>query len=121
MRRVIEEILSQTTFPYRDRRPVILVGHDVQHDIVHLSKVGIDVDKMWNILEIVDNQGLQQFMRKMMNGQKLERILAEFELPYSHLHNAGNDAVYTLQSLVVLAIRQRQASLQRILVKEPDS
>lgn len=118
---MIEQILAQTTFPYNDRRPVVLVGHDVQQDVLHLSKVGVEVDKAWNIREIVDSQGLHQFMNRLTQGQKLERVLADFEIPYSHLHNAGNDAVYTLQSMIVTAVRQRQASLQRAGAKTSQS
>ena len=116
MRKVLKEIFAQTS--ERDgleKRPVVLVGHDIQNDIKYLARIGVWIQDMDNIKEIIDNQGLQQFMRRQPNAQGLERILGDLGIPFSHLHNAGNDAVYTLQSLIVLAVRQRQASLKRSL------
>lgn len=40
----------------------------------------------------------------------LGELLTELECPHSWLHNAGNDANYTLRALLLLAVRSHKAS-----------
>jgi hypothetical protein len=99
-------------------RRVIIVGHDVKQDIQFLNTLDFDVYAMANLLEVVDNQKLHQHRNKFYNGQSLCTILAGFDIPYRYLHNAGNDAMYTLQSLLSLAVIKRQESLARALERQ---
>lgn len=99
-------------------REVVFVGHDVKQDIQHLNSLDFDVYKMENLLEIVDNQKLHQHRSKFDNGQSLCTVLAGLKIPSQFLHNAGNDAVYTLQSLLRLAVLKRQESLVRAWKKQ---
>ena len=39
-------------------------------------------------------------------------VLAYLGISYRYLHNAGNDAVYTLQAMVALAVKKRVMSLE---------
>lgn len=114
---VVEEIMTPKSESGQPRS-VIIVGHDVKQDIDYLNSLGFDVYEMANLLEIVDNQKLHQHRRKFYNGQSLCAILAGLEIPYRFLHNAGNDAVYTLQSLLSLGILKRQESLAKALEKQ---
>lgn len=99
-------------------REVVFVGHDVKQDIQHLNSVDFDVYRMENLLEIVDNQKLHQHRSKFDNGQSLCTVLAGLKISSQFLHNAGNDAVYTLQSFLRLAVLKRQESLVRAWKKQ---
>lgn len=99
--------------PSGELRKVVLVGHDVNHDIALLESFDFDVYEMSNLLEVVDNQKLHQHRNRFYNGQALSTVLNNLDIPYTFLHNAGNDAVHTLQSLLRLAVLKRQESLLR--------
>lgn len=99
-------------------REVIVVGHDVKQDIQLLNSLDFDVYEMENLLEVVDNQKLHQHRSKFDNGQSLCTVLTGLKISYHFLHNAGNDAVYTLQSLLRLAVLKRQESLDRAWEKQ---
>lgn len=99
-------------------KKVVVVGHDVKQDVQHLHSLDFDVHEMENLLEIVDNQKLHQHRSKFYNGQSLCTVLAGLKIPYRFLHNAGNDAVYTLQSLLRLAVLKRHESLVRAWEKQ---
>ncbi|KAL2277666.1 hypothetical protein FJTKL_15259 [Diaporthe vaccinii] len=102
-------------------RKVVVVGHDVKQDVQYLKSLDFDVHEMENLLEIVDNQKLHQHRSKFYNGQSLCAVLAGLKISYRFLHNAGNDAVYTLQSLLRLAVLKRQESLARAWEKQASS
>lgn len=114
---VVEEIMNPQSESGQPRS-VVIVGHDVKQDIDYLGSLGFDVYEMGHLLEIVDNQKLHQHRRKFYNGQSLSAILAGLEIPYRFLHNAGNDAVYTLQSLLRLGVLKREESLAKALEKQ---
>lgn len=99
-------------------RNVVVVGHDVKQDVQYLRSLDFDVHEMENLLEIVDNQKLHQHRSKFYNAQSLCTVLAGLKIPYQFLHNAGNDAVYTLQSLLRLAVLKRRESLDRAWEKQ---
>lgn len=96
-----------------DLRKVVVIGHDVKQDIQYLNSLDFDVYEMENLLEVVDNQKLHQHRSKFYNGQSLCTVLTGLKISYRFLHNAGNDAVYTLQCLLRLALLKRQESLVR--------
>ncbi|KAJ0109196.1 hypothetical protein J7T55_009527 [Diaporthe amygdali] len=114
---VVEDIMSPK-LDSGELRKVVVVGHDVKQDIQHLNTLDFDVHAMENLLEVIDNQSLHQHRSKFYNGQSLCAILAGLDISYRFLHNAGNDAVYTLQSLLCLAVLKRQESLVRALKKQ---
>lgn len=102
----------------RNPRKVVVVGHDVKQDIQYLNSLDFEVYEMENLLEVVDNQKLHQHRSKFYNGQSLCTVLTGLKISYQFLHNAGNDAVYTLQSLLRLALLKRQESLVKAWEKQ---
>lgn len=92
-------------------RKVVIVGHDVKQDITLLYNMDIDIYRLPGLLEIVDNQRMQQHNSKYVDPQKLSIVLSGLHIPHCYLHNGGNDAVYTLQAMLALAVRKRQTSL----------
>ncbi|KAK7717482.1 hypothetical protein SLS64_002974 [Diaporthe eres] len=114
---VVEGIMSPKS-ESGQLRNVVVVGHDVKQDVQYLKSLDFDVSEMENLLEVVDNQKLHQHRSKFVNGQSLCTVLAGLKISYRYLHNAGNDAVYTLQSLLRLAVLKRQESLVRAWEKQ---
>ncbi len=118
---ILEPPSPETSFPESSEdgaqepkpRPrwVVLVGHDIEQDIEHLKKIGYDVYGNQQLLDVVDSMHMHQHMRQSVNPSSLGNVLGHFGILSRHLHNGGNDAVYTLQVMLALAIKNRQVSL----------
>ncbi|OWP06572.1 hypothetical protein B2J93_1213 [Marssonina coronariae] len=87
------------------KRNIVLVGHDVGADIAFLQSVGYDVTNLSNLLELVDTAVMWRYLKRELNPRNLASILAELGIIGWNLHNAGNDAAYTLQAMVAIAIK----------------
>ncbi|KAB5570225.1 hypothetical protein GE09DRAFT_1271130 [Coniochaeta sp. 2T2.1] len=96
-------------------RPVVLVFHDQDADLKYLESLDYDIEGAKNVLEIVDTRDSHQHGVKAMNPASLERVLDELKIPSRFLHNAGNDAVYTMRAMIGLAFKQRVKSIERAL------
>jgi len=81
-----------------------LVGHGINNDIRFLKKIKVDVSKFkkMNNGNKIDNYGIIEtmdlysgFFRTKPVG--LEKSLKRLEIDYKNLHNAGNDAHYTME------------------------
>lgn len=86
------------------KRKVVIVGHDTQTDVKYLQNLG------YNVLnlpphEIVDTGELYRYLRRELSPRGLGSVLADMGITGWHLHNAGNDAVYTLQAMLAIAIK----------------
>jgi len=82
-----------------------LVGHDIGADINFLQTIGYDVHNLSNLLETVDTVFMWRYLKRESNPRNLGSILAELGIIGWNLHNAGNDAVYTLQAMIAIAIK----------------
>lgn len=100
-----KQLLNQYLPPVNDnqKRNVVLVGHEVKSDIEYLRAIGYDVTNLSNLLEAVDTIDLYKAMKHAPNTPSLGTILLELELTGWHLHNAGNDAGYTMEALIGLS------------------
>lgn len=96
-------------------RNIVIVGHDVEMDVKLIYSVDVDIHQLPGLVDIADSQRMHQHYQKVINGQKLGTVLTDLGIKHSFLHNGGNDAVYTLQSLLALALRRRQYSLAQQL------
>ncbi|KAJ7630029.1 hypothetical protein DFH06DRAFT_1102028 [Mycena polygramma] len=93
--------------------PVYLVFHDQRGDMKTLNGLGAPVETAVSRLPdmvptegifIVDTQVLfGALIGKSHNREKLERICVQLGIQPSNLHNAGNDAHYTLDALREMA------------------
>ena len=88
---------------YPAGRDLVLVGHDIQQDVKYLSSLGVDMETMKFTHEI-DSQALHRSWRQTKDGRGLEHVLSELCIPSKNLHNAGNDAVYTLRAAIGVAV-----------------
>ena len=104
----------------------MLVGHDVQADVRFLRIVGYDVYTLSTLIETADTSLMWRFLKEENNPRNLATILSDLGITAWNLHNAGNDAVYTLQALISIAIkalteeqeRRRQAQKEEDRQKE---
>lgn len=99
------------------KRPVVLVFHDQSQDLKYLRMLGYDVASADNILEVVDTREMYQYLSRSNNASKLSNVCGHLDIPWKNMHNAGNDAVFTLQAMIGLAIDMRQKSLRRAAAK----
>lgn len=107
-------------FRYKDehenRRRIVLVGHDTKTDIDYLRKLGYKVTNIAD-LEIMDTVSMWKAVKWENQGRGLSSVLMELGLEAWNLHNAGNDAAYTLQAVIKIA----EKGLTDIQPEEPDS
>ncbi|KAK3322531.1 hypothetical protein B0H66DRAFT_207375 [Apodospora peruviana] len=111
----IEAIMNRTVVDENGvakKRPVVLVFHDTAADISYLVSLGYSIAEAENVVDIIDTQEMHQYALRDQNGRKLETVLHYLGLQYRYLHNAGNDAVYTMCAMLGLAIKARLASLR---------
>ena len=54
----------------------------------------------------------QQFTQEHYNQKRLKDLLRVFNLPYTHLHNSGNDAAHTMQVFLAMLDAFKQESVQ---------
>ncbi|KAK0711091.1 hypothetical protein B0H67DRAFT_646498 [Lasiosphaeris hirsuta] len=98
-------------------RPVVLVFHEASSDIRYLNLIGYDINIVPNFVEVVDTREMEQFINRSSNAAKLKSLLDWLDIDSRNLHNAGNDAVYTLQAMISLAIKKRVMSLEKLTEK----
>jgi hypothetical protein len=84
------------------KRNLILVGHNTSMDVKYLATLGIRVfeDVTTAFMERIDTAELYRIIRSELNQRSLASILGELGIIGWNLHNAGNDARYTLEALV---------------------
>lgn len=106
----------------RDRN-LIFVGHDAASDIAYLRKLGCKIfDSMKNnadgdsgkqtdfrphFLEIVDTNILFRVLKREMQPSSLNKVLLDLDIIGWYLHNAGNDARYTMEAMLAITVRSR--------------
>jgi hypothetical protein len=89
-----------------EKRNIILLGHDTLSDIRYLQQLGYDPVKEENILEVMDTAVMYRVWHRDQQPTKLGKILNDFDIIGWKLHNAGNDAVYTLQAMLGICVRE---------------
>ncbi|KAI5960811.1 uncharacterized protein KGF55_004381 [Candida pseudojiufengensis] len=92
----------------------IMVGHSINSEFKYFKHLGISLP---HNLKIIDTLQLHQIGRS--NGGSLWGCLRLLNIPYSYLHNAGNDAYYTL--LVALSYCDPQIRILKNLDIYSDS
>ncbi|KAJ1974467.1 hypothetical protein H4R34_004707 [Dimargaris verticillata] len=95
LRRLREDICS---------RPLLaMVGHGIAHDIRYLQSVGFSFSPGTKFFDT--NNLYREFSASMQSKHKLQTILVQLGIPHSGLHNAGNDAYYTMEAFLVMCAR----------------
>ncbi|KAI0439606.1 hypothetical protein F4803DRAFT_553923 [Xylaria telfairii] len=89
-----------------DKRPVIIVGHDIGQDLNYLLKIGYNPWRIQHIVDEIDTKTLFQRIERSPNGRGLALVCDRLGIPGYHYHNAGNDAVHTLRAMITMAIKR---------------
>jgi hypothetical protein len=89
-----------------EKRNLIFLGHDTSADIRYLQELHYDPMKMENILEAMDTATMYKVWNRDQQTTSLGKILAKFDIIGWKLHNAGNDAVYTVQAMLGICVKE---------------
>ena len=77
-----------------------LVGHNVDSDVKFLKKA---YNFSFNNMPYVDTQNIFKFHSLTMHNSSLTKVLDHLNISSMNLHNAANDAYYTLLAFVKMA------------------
>lgn len=88
-----------------ERRNIVFLGHDTQQDVQYLQKAGYDVTNLSNLVEFQDTSTMYRAFSQESNPRNLGHVLYLCEVDAWNLHNAGNDAVFTLQAMLGLCVK----------------
>ncbi|KAH0354110.1 hypothetical protein KCU81_g1340, partial [Aureobasidium melanogenum] len=86
----------------RGSRSLIFVGHGLSNDTSYLNKLKFDPNAKGNIIQMVDTQ---KFVGTKKQQVGLSKLLAGLGVEPENLHNAGNDAAYTMQALLLMTVQ----------------
>ncbi|KAG9899024.1 hypothetical protein KCU98_g16744, partial [Aureobasidium melanogenum] len=86
----------------RGSRNLIFVGHGLSNDTLYLTKLKFDPNAKGKIIHKVDTQNFVGTKKQQVG---LSKLLAGLGIEPENLHNAGNDAAYTMQALLLIALQ----------------
>lgn len=94
---------------------IILVGHGLQNDTEYMNRLNFSPRR---VAGQIDTQKLVRISKSQPPG--LTKLLSALSIDAKNLHNAGNDAAYTLQALVGVAVQEHHqpGALVRKLIAE---
>ncbi|KAF7184976.1 hypothetical protein HII31_13599 [Pseudocercospora fuligena] len=87
--------------PITGLRKIVLAGHAIKNDLEYLRKLDFDVNDIPSVVMKLDTQTIAVSKKRQMG---LANQLGALRIVPEHLHNAGNDAAYTLRALLAIAI-----------------
>ncbi|ETS79816.1 hypothetical protein PFICI_07345 [Pestalotiopsis fici W106-1] len=97
----------------------VLVGHDVGSDVKYFESLGIRLRDLAGYRDEIDTKDILRSAQRCNDARSLEFLCRELSVsPSSHFHNAGNDAVYTMQCLLKMV--QRKSAGEKISNSERD-
>ena len=80
---------------------IMLIGHDLKNDTDYLQRLNFTPK---HVEGKIDTQRLARISKRQPPG--LNKLLAALSIDAKNLHNAGNDAAYTLQAMVGVAVQE---------------
>jgi hypothetical protein len=89
-----------------EQRNIVILGHDIQTDLDYLRKVGVDATTLPNVIDCLDSATLYRAWTREPQIRSLGKILLDFDIVGWNLHNAGNDAVYTIQAMLAVCVHE---------------
>lgn len=103
-------------------RNIIIVGHAVACDVKYLREQGATIfdqtESSPAIIERIDTAQLFRVWKKEQQQRSLAKVLDELGILGWNLHNAGNDARYTLEAAVRIAVKAREGVDAKAKAKE---
>lgn len=80
----------------------VLVAHNATSDITYLENIGYNPAE--DIFDIIDSSDLANANGREINQPGLSTLLLRYGIAAKNLHNAGNDAHYTLRVMLAMAV-----------------
>ncbi|KAI9827965.1 MAG: hypothetical protein M1826_006161 [Phylliscum demangeonii] len=96
-------------------RPLVVVGHSINGDVAILKHLGCDLLALDQLVAVVDVAEMDRHLGGYAEKRMLATIIHDLGMIGWNLHNAGNDAGYTLMAMVRLALRYHEDDRQRFL------
>lgn len=87
--------------PVGPTRNIVLVGHGIKNEIGYLKSLGFALNEAENMVMRMDT-GTILSSKKNQVALKGLLELCKIDVDRNRLHNAGNDAAYTLQALLTV-------------------
>jgi len=97
-----------------ETRPVVVVGHDILGDLKYVRQAGYNVWEASQIVDEIDTQVMFRRIQRSPNGRSLVTACDEMGIQTKDLHNAGNDAYFTLAAMVTMAVKSCIGSKQTL-------
>ena len=88
-----------------EKRNLIILGHDIGQDIQYLHTVGFSILNRGNLIDTFDTVAMFKTFTKDVNPTSLSKIFSHFDMTAWNAHNAGNDAVYTVQAMLAICLK----------------
>jgi hypothetical protein len=118
-------IHDDTSPDSRALRNIVIIGHSTKTDLKILQRLGVNVYEVAPVLAILDTDLVARNLlgansSTPMTSFKLSAVLAELKCPYesSDLHNAGNDATFTLHAMLMLVIKSSESREMGLIQRE---
>ena len=73
-----------------------------------MHQLGFSVLNRGNLLEAMDTAAMFRSYTQDPNARSLGGLLYHFDLMGWHLHNAGNDAVYTVWAMLAICVKEAE-------------
>lgn len=90
---------------------VVFVGHNASADEEYLAALGFNVSK--EVVDVIDSEAMAMAVFRETNQPSLGKLLLRYGISGEHFHNAGNDANYTLQLAIAMALREFRSKKTR--------
>lgn len=110
----VQNSFAHPTFfdgPDKKPRPLVLVGHSLDADIQYLQLANVEMVEESSgaskFADRIDTASSFQLIRGELEPRSLGAVIYELGMTGWNLHNAGNDARYTLQALVAMLVAHR--------------
>lgn len=85
-------------------KKVVIVGHSMTNDARYLKHLDFDLKALPNVVRTVDTQRIAGSKKRSVGLSTLLKALGLDDT--QHLHNAGNDAAYTMHALILMAVKE---------------
>ncbi|KAI9884457.1 MAG: hypothetical protein M1823_003754 [Watsoniomyces obsoletus] len=108
--------------PNDAQRNVVIVGHAVEGDLNFLQGLGYNARQLNNVVDVLDVGVIDRDLKGDTQSRALGAIIYDLGIIGWHLHNAGNDAVYSLQGLLAMVVRYQHGIKEAVVIpKSPVS
>ncbi|KAF2091367.1 hypothetical protein K490DRAFT_31204, partial [Saccharata proteae CBS 121410] len=96
---LLHQMVDHLDAAFITARKMVLVGHDLKGDIKYLNDLNFSPTAARTVVAQLDTQ---KIANEMFLPSALGKLLEALEIHAENFHNAGNDAMFTMQALVLM-------------------